>query len=115
MRVSPPAARILVAGLALAAAYFAVLPAGASAAGVRAPSVFVAPNGSDGKSCRSRAAACATFNRAYRVARPGQVVEVAGGRYPRQSIRAAAGKKAPNIVFRPARRASVVVTGISFG
>jgi hypothetical protein len=49
------------------------------------------------------------------VAKPGQVVEVAAGDYPAQQILAAPGKRAPNIVFRPARGARVVVSGISFG
>src|SRR5690242_15806201 len=89
--------------------------AAGSSAAKRHASVFVAPNGSDARSCRSRQAACASFNRAYSVARPGQVIEVAGGQYPGQKILAAPGKHAPNIVFRPTRGAHVVVTGIGFG
>src|SRR4051812_31217986 len=87
----------------------------AQATAKTSPSVFVSPTGSDARSCKSRRAACASFNRAYRVARPGQVVEVAGGQYPAQTFLAALGKHAPNIVFRPTRGERVVVAGIEFG
>ena len=56
-----------------------------------------------------------SFQRAYAVAQPGQTVEVAGGTYGNQNVRAVAGKGAPNIVFRPAAGARVIVAGISFG
>jgi hypothetical protein len=82
---------------------------------VQRPAVFVAPTGSDANSCRTRTLACATFNRAYQVARPGEIVEVAGGSYPGQVIVAAANKAAPNIVFRPAERARVILDGLEFG
>jgi chitodextrinase len=44
-------------------------------------SVFISPSGNDGNSC-VQAAPCKTFDRAYRVAQPGAVVQVAGGLYP---------------------------------
>lgn len=78
------------------------------------PGLFVSTSGSDANPCTS-AAPCASFSRAYRVAAPGQVVEVAGGTYPGQSIRAVAGRTGPNVVFRPASGARVVLGGITFG
>jgi hypothetical protein len=93
---------IVVAGLAVAA------PAHA------APKVFVSPNGSDSRSCKSPRTACASFDRAYRVARPGQVVRVAAGSYPGQTIRGVSGRRGPRIAFRPASRARVVLGGLTF-
>jgi hypothetical protein len=78
-------------------------------------SLFVAPDGSDGRSCESKKAPCASFERAYRVAKPGQVVEVAEGTYPGQNINAVVGRTGPNVVFRPAVRARVVVGGLTLG
>jgi hypothetical protein len=101
--VSLVGALVVAAGLAFAP------PAEAAA-----PQVFVSPNGSDGRSCKSRQAACASFDRAYRVARPGQVIQVAGGSYPGQTIRAVSGRNGPRIVFRPAPRATVVLAGLTF-
>jgi hypothetical protein len=93
---------VVVAGLALAA------PAHAG------PKVFVSPSGSDARSCKSPRTACASFDRAYRVARPGQVVRVAGGSYPGQTIGAVSGRRGPRVVFRPARGATVVLGGLTF-
>ena len=78
-------------------------------------SVFVAPNGSDSRSCRSPSAACASFQRAYRVARPGQRVEVAGGTYPAQRLTAITGRRGPNVVFAPTARQRVVLGGLGLG
>lgn len=86
-----------------------------SATRAAVPSLFVAPNGSDARSCRSRTAACASFQRAYRAARPGEVVEVGAGRYPSQSLRAIGSRSGPNVVFRPAARARVVLGGLTLG
>jgi hypothetical protein len=47
--------------------------------------VFVSTTGSDSASC-TQSAPCQSFARAYQVARPGQVVEVAGGTYPSQTL-----------------------------
>jgi hypothetical protein len=64
---------------------------------------YVAPRGSDADPC-TQPAPCKSLERAYQAARPGDVVEIAGGTYPtRQRIDAdptkAAGAK---IIFRPA-------------
>jgi hypothetical protein len=78
-----------------------------------AADVFVAPGGSDAGPC-ARTAPCASFDRAYRAALPGQVVEVAGGRYPEQTIGEDASKLDPaDVVLRPAPGAAVVADAIA--
>jgi hypothetical protein len=85
--------------------------AAASPGQVAGSTIVVAPSGSDTNPC-TRAAPCKTFDRAYRRARPGQVVELAAGRYPDQTVRADARKTgAADVVFRPARRARVTIDG----
>jgi hypothetical protein len=71
----------------------------------------VSTGGSDSSSCTSTAP-CRTFDRAYRVAKAGQVVQVAGGTYAPQWIKADGTKTggAP-VVFRPAAGARVVISG----
>ena len=72
-------------------------------------SVYVSVAGSDTSAC-SASAPCRSFDRAYRVARPGDVVEVAGGTYPPQDVLADATKTSPDdVVFRPAAGATVVL------
>jgi hypothetical protein len=84
-------------------------------------SLFVSPSGNDGAPC-SRAAPCATWNRAYQRARPGTVIELAGGTYPGQLIASrpslrnlvpgcSVGATTNCIVFRPAARQTVLVDG----
>ena len=71
--------------------------------------VYVSPSGSDASPCTA-SAPCATFDRAYRVAQPGQVVEVAGGSYPLQVITVDGAKtSSADVVFRPAPGASVTL------
>jgi hypothetical protein len=70
--------------------------------------LFVSPGGSDGGRC-SQATPCASFDRAYDVAAPGDVVEVGPGTYRGQEINGAPKPGGPSIVFRPARDASVIV------
>jgi hypothetical protein len=85
---------------------------------------FVSPSGSDSSSCTS-AAPCASFGRAYEVALPGDVVEVASGSYPAQVL---SGTKAGGscngtgggdvsgcVTFEPALGASVSVAGLEIG
>jgi hypothetical protein len=79
------------------------------------PALFVAPTGSDARSCRTPRAACATFQRAYRLARPGQIVEVAGGDYPEQAVTVVPGRKGPNVVFQPAAGERVTLGGLRLG
>jgi len=78
---------------------------------VAAASVFVSPTGSDLAPC-TRAAPCASFDRAYRVAAPGAIVELEPGFYPAQTIRSDPRKTSPqDVVFRAAPGAQVTVTG----
>jgi hypothetical protein len=82
----------------------------ASAATSATTGAYVATTGSDASAC-TQAAPCRTFNRAYRVAQPGQEVEVAAGSYPRQQIDADPAKtSAADVVFRPAATGSVTLT-----
>jgi hypothetical protein len=72
-------------------------------------SVFVSTTGSDSAPCTA-AAPCQTFGRAYQVALPGQIVEVAGGTYPSQTIDPPG--KPPGsspVLFRKAAGATVTV------
>ena len=57
----------------------------AKAAASPAATRFVSPSGSDGGACR-RLAPCRSLDRAYRVAAPGERVNIAGGTYPSQRI-----------------------------
>jgi hypothetical protein len=87
------------------------IPAGVAADVKPLPkTLFVAASGSDRSSC-TRTSPCATFDRAYRLARGGQVVEVAGGTYPAQTINADRTKSDQDVVFRPAADATVSVPG----
>jgi hypothetical protein len=79
-------------------------------------SVFVAEDGSDKRSCRSPQRACASFQRAYRAARAGEVVEVAAGIYAEQQVRVDRRKRARrHVVFRPAAGAEVTVAALTLG
>ena len=73
-----------------------------------APALRVAPGGSDGGRCTA-ARPCASFDRAYHVARAGQVVRVKTGAYPDQRITPRGGALASPVVFRPAAGARVTV------
>ncbi len=62
---------------------------------------FVATNGSDVGDCLA-ASPCQSFNRAYEVAAPGEVVDVGGGSYPDQRIEHDSDKTAAtDVYFRP--------------
>jgi hypothetical protein len=74
------------------------------------PHLYVAPVGSDASPC-TQLEPCASFVRAYQVARPGQVVEVRGGTYGFQLLTGT--KAGPSVVFAPAPGESVSVTGVS--
>lgn len=89
--------------------------------------VFVATNGSDsGANCKRFPAAlanpdpggaslCRTFDAAYRLASPGDTVEVTAGGYPAQTIGAKAGVSTPNVIIRPASAATVTVASLTTG
>jgi chitodextrinase len=63
--------------------------------------------------CRTAAQPCRTFDRAYRSALPGQVVRVAGGTYPAQTLLYDASKEgaSEHVVFQPAGGANVTIDG----
>jgi hypothetical protein len=72
---------------------------------------FVSPNGSDSAPCTATEP-CLTLNRAYRVAQPGQVVDVSGGSYPTQRIEYDPSKvSAADVYFRPAAGQFVRIDG----
>ena len=84
-----------------AVAFVALWGAGATRPAVATGGqVFVSPGGSDSNPC-TNAAPCLSFDRAYHVARPGQVVAVAAGDYPDQTVTADPTKSAPAVVFKP--------------
>jgi hypothetical protein len=92
----------------LSLAALAVPTAGSAQTGT----VYDSPHGSDAGNC-TRAEPCKSFDRAYRIARPGETIELAGGTYPPQTIRVDPSKvNAPsNVVFRPAPGATVTIAG----
>jgi hypothetical protein len=100
--------RLLTLLLAVPAAALAIV-GGAAAAG--SPRLYVATTGSDASSCAA-AAPCASFDRAYHAAQPGQVVQVAGGTYANQQLSQDASKTAPDdVVIEPAAGQRVTLTG----
>jgi hypothetical protein len=81
-----------------------------------APSVFIAPNGSDGAPC-TQSAPCASFDRAFHVAKPGAAIQAAGGSYPKQVLTPDSSKPAGSAVvaLRPAPGATVTAGEIDCG
>ena len=94
----------------------------ACAAGSRAPAavpqsvLFVAPAGSDSAPC-TRPRPCLTIDRAYHLARPGQIVELGAGEYGEQVVLYDPAKEgaATNVVVRPAKRARVRLEQLTIG
>jgi hypothetical protein len=81
-----------------------VLLGAPAASPVARPTLAVSTTGSDSGRCTS-SAPCRSFQRAYDVARPGQVVEVAAGDYPDQTLDGT--KAGAKVVFTPRRGAKV--------
>jgi chitodextrinase len=82
-------------------------------------SVFLSPTGSDADAC-TRAEPCRSFDRAYRVAALGDTVELTEGTYGAQNLlfdpRKSGGESdMPDVVFRPAPGATVVVGQLDIG
>jgi hypothetical protein len=76
-----------------------------------APSWYVAASGSDDNPC-TQSRPCQTFNHVYHIASPGQVVAVADGTYPTQSLSTKpAVANGPAIVFRGSTSAGVTING----
>jgi hypothetical protein len=105
---------VLTATVAIAAAW-GTAGCGSEADPEPVPTVFLATGGDDAAAC-TREAPCATFDRAYRTAEPGDVVEVAEGRYPEQVLtRDETRGAAEDVTFQPAPDANVRVAGLAFG
>jgi hypothetical protein len=98
--------------LPLALVLASVLATPATPAPPAGPALFVTPGGSDSQAC-TRAQPCKTLNGAYRLAKPGQVVEVGAGRYPAQTVEAKQGAPGAPIVFRAAPGASVTFESLT--
>jgi hypothetical protein len=95
---------VLVGALVSSACAGSYSSAGPQKASARsADRLYVAPNGSSGGSC-TQSAPCASFDRAYHQAQPGQIVEMACGSYAAQSLRPDPSKDSAtaNVVFQPA-------------
>ena len=76
--------------------------------------IFVAPGGSDANPC-SQARPCQTFDHAYHLAQPGQIVQVAGGTYPAQAMTRDATKvgASANVVFQSVANQLAVIDGLA--
>jgi Protein of unknown function (DUF1565) len=73
------------------------------------PALFLDPSGSDAAGC-TRSAPCRTLERAYRRAKPGQVVEMAPGSYGEETINPAKRhRRGRPVVFQPAGGGQVSV------
>ncbi|MGH3004345.1 MAG: choice-of-anchor Q domain-containing protein [Gaiellaceae bacterium] len=104
--MTPPRRLLLITGFCGVVALTGLLPQAASA-GLR--KLYVSPRGSDAGRC-TKARPCRSFDRAYRVARPGQSVIARGGVYGDQTVRPDRQKKSNrNVVFRSAKGAKVVI------
>jgi hypothetical protein len=80
----------------------------------REASVFLAPDGSDSAAC-SREAPCQTLARAYAVASPGGVIELAAGTYGDQMLQDDPAKAdGEPVLIRPAAGAKATVGGLNF-
>jgi hypothetical protein len=97
----------LVAAGLVAGFIAAARPAEAAAPPATHPGLFVSAGGSDAGRC-TRGNPCRSFARAYALAKPGQIVEVAGGSYPKQEV---GGTKpgSRRVVFRPRAGAKVTL------
>ena len=94
----------------LATAATAAVPSTAAAA-----TRYLSPSGNDAAACTAMAP-CRSFDRGYRVAAAGDVVEMAGGSYGGQSIPAVGGRAAPAVSSGPrwaptCRRAALNIDG----
>jgi hypothetical protein len=72
----------------------------------RVEHLFVSATGSPGSRC-TQSSPCGSFQRAYELAKSGQVVEVAAGTYPEQELEGT--RSEPKVVFRPSPDATVNV------
>ena len=80
----------------------------------RAPALYIGPTGSDASCTRGSRAPCATMTRAFDLARCGDTVEIAGGRYPDQQVWGVPHLErcSTPVTFRPAAGARAVFPNI---
>jgi Right handed beta helix region len=87
-----------------------------SASRATAVTLSVSPQGDDRTCARGSQVSCATFDRAYAIARLGDTVAIAAGSYAAQRITRKQGKTGStdqaDVVFEPRRGASVTVQGL---
>lgn len=75
--------------------------------------LFLSASGSDSAAC-STAAPCKSLDRAYQLALPGDIVQLAGGSYGSQTIQRDAGfTSSDDVVFRPASGATVTLGSVT--
>ncbi len=75
-----------------------------------ANALHLSPSGSDGNDC-SAAKPCKSLNRAYKLAKPGQIVEMASGAYGDTTLSLDSGKtSSDDVVFRPVAGATVTIS-----
>jgi chitodextrinase len=125
---TPSGTTVAVSGLSCASTYAFAVTAHDAAGNVSAAATtsqattgcagtasrYVAASGSDAGSCTA-SAPCRSLDRAYHVAAPGELVEVAGGTYPLQTINADGTKtSSTDVVFQPAAGATATLAGVSF-
>ena len=97
--------------LGVLAACGGAAPDGSTDAPGDQPRLYVSTSGSDAGHCAERAP-CATFARAYALARPGDVIEIDGGTYPTQELPLDPEKgEGAAVTLRPSVGAEVVVEG----
>lgn len=77
---------------------------------VEAATLHLSPTGADANDC-SAAKPCKTLNRAYRLAKPGQTVEMAAGTYADTALSLDSTKTSTtDVAFRPAAGATVTIS-----
>jgi hypothetical protein len=90
-------------------------PSAAPTSGPSGASVWVSPRGSDRGRC-ARGAPCRSLARAYEIAEPGEVVELAAGSYGDQVLELDPAKRdARDVTFQPAEDAEASLGSVSFG
>lgn len=122
VRVGKRARRRLLALAGLAAVISGVTIVSCSLAGTTSRAVpstatiFLAPTGLDTYPCSAQAP-CATLQRGYQAAKPGDTVELAAGDYPGQLVAYDPGKDGTSelVTFRAAQGATVRVASLTIG
>jgi hypothetical protein len=103
------------AGVVLAVAALAASCASGGSARTGADELYVSPGGAAAGTC-TQSTPCSSLDRAYHVARPGQVVVMLGGLYAAQSIRSDPTKESAstNVIFRAASGATPTLANSTF-